>query len=131
MLPPIKRFTHLILDSTATGVKAYIPANKTIRVLNIVAWATKTEATDAIVKLQLQSAPGVTSGATDLATLTFGAANNQGKQLNSDLNGSEVDAGECLAINLTDASVADKGIVVDVYYIENEALLEELGQAAS
>lgn len=126
-----KVFHHVIAASQTTGVKDYLIANKPIRLLNVVAWATGTEATQCVVKIQSQTAPGVTSGATDLATLTFGAVDNQGKQLNYDFNGVEVVQGDAVVINVTTGSTANKGIVVDIFYQEAEAMLENLGQAAA
>lgn len=128
MQPVIKKFTAAITGTDSTGVKAFLNAAKTIRVLDAIYWVTGTEATALVIKIDDGANEADTAG-TNLGTITLGAANNQYKQKSVDLAGAEIARGRCLVVRVSTASTATKNGTIEINYIEDEQLVDSLGDA--
>jgi hypothetical protein len=126
MNPLVKQIVVEIADSSATGVKWRMPILNGISVKDITAVAAGAEATALVIKLQKQTALGVTASAVDLATVTFPASDKQGLGYADRPTAalSQLAAGTALVLNVTTASTANKSVVCIIRYTEAEGIVE-------
>lgn len=128
MLPIVKTMRIAIADSSSSSATIGDQLSRPIEIVEMVGLVSKTEATALVLRLDKRVLAGSDTGAvTGLATLTFPASNKQGKglvcaSLPSDAAPVEFDANDQIKISVVTASTADKGVVIELRYIEKTDL---------